>query len=171
MSQSESVNLGFLFGKASCFYSVVPCRPLTPFIFVLPINSDPDADFDLRDALYSDGRFLRSLYDALSEDGVLVVQIGKSPANGEPAGTMGPGRYRTSLIGQLERLGFKSMHIYHEVRVYVFFRFLCAVCQVASLTRDHDRPTAACFILGTIWLPQNQRGVVGNGTRTKLSFR
>lgn len=81
-------------------------------------------------ALYSEGGFLKSLFEALTDDGVLVIQVGPSPDAVDPAEILGSSKNRALLIGHLERLGFVSMHLFHEVGNFRFSK---------SLTRSSNK--------------------------------
>jgi hypothetical protein len=55
------------------------------------------------------------LYNALSDDGVIVLQLGVSPFSDEPDESMTLSRRRAYLISSMERAGFESLHVYDEM--------------------------------------------------------
>ena len=65
--------------------------------------------------LYTNDAYLKALYNALSDDGVIVLQLGISPSNGDPDEAMTLSRRRAYLIESLERAGFESLHVYDEM--------------------------------------------------------
>lgn len=114
---------------------------------ILKCRRDPEDDVEFCDALYNNGKFLSSLRDALSEDGVMVIQVGGSPETDDPAEKLGPNKNRAILIEHLEKLGFQSMHQYDEVRIYSLYFMVCIV----NLTFAMQRRTAGCLYHGIIW--------------------
>lgn len=83
-------------------------------LFYLHTNSDPHDDVEFCDELYNNEQFLRSLFDGLSEDGTVVMQVGESPESGAPAEHLAMHQKRAALIDYFSKFGFKSMHIYGE---------------------------------------------------------
>ena len=65
--------------------------------------------------LYTNDAYLKSLYNALSDDGVIVLQLGLSPFNDDPAESMTLSRRRAYLMSSMERVGFESLHVYDEI--------------------------------------------------------
>jgi spermidine synthase len=79
-------------------------------------GSDPESEVPFAEALYSDDAFMRAFYDSLSDDGILVVQLGAAPQSYTPDGS------RIVLLQRvfLEKLGFESIHAYEDVRYFSF---------------------------------------------------
>ena len=77
---------------------------------------DPQENVEYTTKLYEDDAFIRNLYDSLSTDGVLIMQIGSSPEHIFPYGEMGENNEGSHLIRFIEGSGFKSVHVYDEVR-------------------------------------------------------
>lgn len=75
---------------------------------------DPNDPVDFVDELYSNSFFIESLYNGLTDKGVLVVQLGKSPSINSPADDVGSFKNRASVIETLEALGVETMHSYDE---------------------------------------------------------
>lgn len=67
--------------------------------------------------LYSNDLFMKAFYDSLSEDGILVMQLGQSPehVSANEANTIYKNRLVTTDL--LSRVGFESIHAFEEVRV------------------------------------------------------
>ena len=79
------------------------------------IESDPENEKDFVDVLYSDGPFLRSLERALSNNGVLVSQVGESSTIDSAAEDHSKNRNRAKFFQSLIACGFESVRDYEEV--------------------------------------------------------
>eukprot|EP00541_Cyclophora_tenuis_P005765 CAMPEP_0116542050 /NCGR_PEP_ID=MMETSP0397-20121206/808_1 /TAXON_ID=216820 /ORGANISM="Cyclophora tenuis, Strain ECT3854" /LENGTH=446 /DNA_ID=CAMNT_0004066031 /DNA_START=17 /DNA_END=1357 /DNA_ORIENTATION=- len=97
---------------------------------------DPEDSVEFCDALYNNGVFLQSLYDSLSEDGVLVIQVGGSPEPNAPSETFS-NKNRALLIDHLQKLGFTSMHLYHESHGGLFLPWNYLVVSKSGKARKH----------------------------------
>jgi spermidine synthase len=86
-------------------------------------RSDPESEVPFAKALYSDDTFMRAFYNSLSDDGILVMQLGEAPASHSPDETYSKFKNRAATTRFLEKLGFKSIHTYDEVS-YCFFVLL-----------------------------------------------
>mmetsp|Transcript_12427 Transcript_12427/g.18221 ORF Transcript_12427/g.18221 Transcript_12427/m.18221 type:complete len:859 (-) Transcript_12427:147-2723(-) len=75
---------------------------------------DPNDHNEFSDVLYNNNDYLTSLYNGLSEDGILVAQIGETPGVGSPAEVNTAFKNRSILIEHLSRLGFQTMHVYGQ---------------------------------------------------------
>eukprot|EP00548_Thalassiothrix_antarctica_P004162 CAMPEP_0194146414 /NCGR_PEP_ID=MMETSP0152-20130528/20575_1 /TAXON_ID=1049557 /ORGANISM="Thalassiothrix antarctica, Strain L6-D1" /LENGTH=776 /DNA_ID=CAMNT_0038846929 /DNA_START=377 /DNA_END=2707 /DNA_ORIENTATION=+ len=75
---------------------------------------DPEDDNEFSDALYNNRNYLASLYNSLSEDGILVIQVGQTPTSDGPPELLSTFRNRAILIQHLKELGFKTMHVYGQ---------------------------------------------------------
>jgi hypothetical protein len=58
---------------------------------------------------------MQSFYNSLSDDGVLVMQLGESPDSGDPDEMMSGDKNRVAALNLLETVGFESIHAYTEV--------------------------------------------------------
>lgn len=58
---------------------------------------------------------MQSFYNSLSDDGVLVIQLGESPDWRESDETKSGGFNRVAALNLLEKVGFESIHVYEEV--------------------------------------------------------
>jgi len=65
------------------------------------------------DGLYSDNDFMPSIFEALAEDGIVVLQMGASPAEMEPDEHMSPFKKRSEVISYVAEFA-DSMHMYEE---------------------------------------------------------
>jgi spermidine synthase len=72
------------------------------------------------EALYNNERFARSLHDALTDDGILLIQVGFPPSGGPDM--MTNHKNRAILTTHLEEVGFRNIHIYGEVGINSFHR-------------------------------------------------
>jgi len=95
---------------------------------------DPEDTVEFANVLYKSTLFWQSLYNALTDDGVLVIQLGISPKLVDPPDTVRKER-KVQVIKTLENIGFKSNHAYEEAHCAFEFpwTFLVAcksdVCQ------------------------------------------
>ena len=56
--------------------------------------------------------FIRSLYNGLTVQGILVAQVGAIPEYGDPPDHLSTFYNRAAMLHKLEEVGFKSIHIY-----------------------------------------------------------
>ncbi len=77
-------------------------------------NSDPQDSIPFADILYTDETFIEALYDALSDEGVIVLQLGGAPFSNDPADEFAGSERRASLIQILEDVGFEEMLVYED---------------------------------------------------------
>ena len=77
--------------------------------------SDPQDNVPFAEVLYTNDAYLKSLYNALSDDGIIVLQLGVSPTNSDPDEILSLSRRRAYLVGSMERAGFQSLHVYDEM--------------------------------------------------------
>ena len=81
----------------------------------LALCSDPESKGPFAKSLYGDDTFMRALYNSLSDDGVLVMQLGEAPKSFSPDETYSKFKNRAALMSFLEKVGFQSIHTYEEV--------------------------------------------------------
>jgi len=86
-----------------------------PFDVLIMDALDPQDDVPFAEVLYTNDAYLKSLYNALSDDGVIVLQLGISPKSNDPAESMALSRRRAYLMSSMERVGFESLHVYDEI--------------------------------------------------------
>ena len=75
---------------------------------------DPEDKVEFAQGLYKDQTFWRSLYEALSDDGILVMQLGGSPTNAEFGEQFGAYSNRADLFDTIVKVGFSTLHLYEE---------------------------------------------------------
>lgn len=75
---------------------------------------DPDKMVEIVGNLYKDDTFTSSIFNALSEDGVFVVQLGQTDSLSDPAPETGSGKDKANMMQALKQVGFQSMHVYDE---------------------------------------------------------
>eukprot|EP00985_Skeletonema_marinoi_P018996 scaffold10754_cov96-Skeletonema_marinoi.AAC.1 len=68
---------------------------------------DPNDDHPFAKVLYTDDGYVTSLYDALTEDGILVAQVGEASEIDDPADENGDFENRSTMIKMLDEIGFK----------------------------------------------------------------
>jgi len=85
-----------------------------PFDVIIMDALDPQVQREFADALYNEGPFVYSLWDALSESGVLVAQVGEASTIRSPSGEYSVDRNRLKFIEALAKLGFKAIRDYEE---------------------------------------------------------
>jgi spermidine synthase len=71
---------------------------------------------EFAEALYHGQDFLQSLSNALTENGVLVAQLGPSPNYEQAAEDYSANQLRVKFVQSLGRLGFESMQDFDDVR-------------------------------------------------------
>jgi hypothetical protein len=72
---------------------------------------------DFVDALYDGGHFLQSLPNALSDDGILMAQVGEAPDSVDcSAEDFGIDKGRVKFFESLVNFGFEHVRDYEEVR-------------------------------------------------------
>lgn len=84
----------------------------------LTSRSDPQVQKDFVDALYDGGPFLKSLPNAMANDGILVAQVGAAPKLHSPPEENSLDRNRVNFIRSLVDMGFESIRDYEEVSVH-----------------------------------------------------
>ena len=76
---------------------------------------DPQDTVEFANILYQDLTFWKSVYNAITDDGILVAQLGNSPYNDDGADTSNKNKRRAALIEVLQNVGFQTTHSYEEV--------------------------------------------------------
>lgn len=87
-----------------------------PPVDVIIIDAlDPEDEIEISDELYSDVNFLQSLMNSLSDDGVIVIQVGTAPNILDPKPDIGVYSSREYLFNTFESLpDVASMFVYEE---------------------------------------------------------
>jgi hypothetical protein len=80
------------------------------------IGSDPQVQKDFVDALYDEGPFMQCLPKALSDDGILVAQVGQAPDFSSSAEDFSINKNRVKFFESLVNVGFEHIRDYEEVR-------------------------------------------------------
>ena len=70
---------------------------------------DPNDDIPFAVELYTSDDYIRSLFNALNQDGILVVQVGESPNEDRPADEVGAFSNRAMMKNKLVEVGFKRL--------------------------------------------------------------
>ncbi|KAL9189904.1 hypothetical protein ACHAXT_009579 [Thalassiosira profunda] len=105
-----------------------------PFDAIVMDALDPDDFGPFVDKLYNDTAFVESLYDGLTEKGLLVVQVGSVPYLSDPPDDMSAFYNRAALLHRLEDVGFERIHTYDEGHCHFYspWQFLVAFKDAAS---------------------------------------
>ena len=64
--------------------------------------------------LYNSYDFVETLYNSLSDDGVIIFQLGEAPEYSSPAAQLTSASMRENFIHLLVEIGFESLHIYED---------------------------------------------------------
>lgn len=75
---------------------------------------DPEDQVEFAIALYRNEEFWGSLHEALTDDGILVMQLGESPKVSEYGEHIGIYKNRAALFRTVQKAGFGTFHIYEE---------------------------------------------------------
>jgi len=82
---------------------------------------DPQIQKDFVDALYDEGPFLKSIPNALTDDGIFISQVGESVHMEDPVEQNTDNRNRVKLVKSLSRLGFTTVRSYSDSMQSGFF--------------------------------------------------
>uniref|UniRef100_A0A7S3V6I4 PABS domain-containing protein n=1 Tax=Chaetoceros debilis TaxID=122233 RepID=A0A7S3V6I4_9STRA len=85
-----------------------------PFDVLIMDALDPQDDVPFADILYTNEHFFKTLYNALNDDGLIILQLGASPDVHSPPERISHNRKRAIVMQSFENLGFRSVHVYHE---------------------------------------------------------
>jgi len=85
-----------------------------PFDVIIMDALDPQDNIPFAKALYDNDAFLRSLHSGLSEEGVIVMQLGSSPEFRDPPEDHSFHHNRAKVTELIQKVGFESMHVYEE---------------------------------------------------------
>ena len=58
---------------------------------------------------------MRAFFDSLSDDGILIMQLGQAPKEYAPDEMLSRYKNRATTTKLLAKLGFESIHAYEEV--------------------------------------------------------
>ena len=75
---------------------------------------DPNDGVEFATYLYTDVAYIRSLYNSLTQSGILVAQVGEVPLAISPADEIGVFKNRALMVKLLQEIGFKSINLYEE---------------------------------------------------------
>ena len=89
-------------------------------------------------------QFFLALFEALNDEGILVLQLGVAPYTDEPPDSMMKDYKRDYLSKSLERVGFESIHLYEEAhcdfrgKVDLYFMSWNILCRYSTVVDNHD---------------------------------
>jgi spermidine synthase len=75
---------------------------------------DPQVDIPFSEILYEDEDFIKTLHNSLTDDGVIVFQLGESSSYNDPADEFTNHARRQTFIHLLIEAGFENMFLYEE---------------------------------------------------------
>ena len=81
---------------------------------------DPNDVPEIAEDLYQSADFIGSLYQSLTDDGILTVQLGETPWYTSAPDEVSIFANRAIIIQKLQEVGFKSIHIYEESHSELF---------------------------------------------------
>jgi hypothetical protein len=84
--------------------------------FIEYLRSDPQGLIDFAGALYTDRSFYLSLFKGLSEDGILISQVGEALGIDDPPQEFTVDRHKAGFVRGLIDIGFEGVRDYQEVR-------------------------------------------------------
>jgi len=85
-----------------------------PFDIIVIDALDPEDNVEFAVHLYGDEHFWGTLHEALTEKGILVVQLGMTPHSKDPGEQFGSFINRANLFKTIEAVGFNKTFIYHD---------------------------------------------------------
>ena len=86
-----------------------------PFDVIIMDALDPQDNVPFADALYDNIDFLEALYGGMTDNGVIVMQLGESPGGFvDPSESFGRDEKRAGITRLIQDVGFESIHIYEE---------------------------------------------------------
>jgi hypothetical protein len=88
--------------------------PLTSSLAPALAFRDPESEIPFARALYDNDSFMSALFNALSESGILMMQLGEAADVQEPPESLTKARNRATIRHLLARVGFESLHVYEE---------------------------------------------------------
>jgi len=87
----------------------------TKFDIIIMDALDPQDTIEFAVVLYQNADFWKSLYNSLTDDGILVVQLGKAPELKDPGQANDKLQQNRHIVLQiLQSIGFLSFHSYEE---------------------------------------------------------
>jgi hypothetical protein len=89
---------------------------------------------------------MKTFYNSLSDDGILVMQLGKAPEWDDPDESHSKYKNRAATTSLLERVGFKSIHVYEEVSAF------CLSLHDANSTFSSPCSAFTCYSIVPLWL-------------------
>ena len=89
-------------------------------VIVIDALDPQDINNPFSDVIYSDPKFLTSIYNSLTHDGVMVMQIGAVPEIDDPQEHDSDDKNRPKIYSLMRKLGFESIQVYQEVSIILF---------------------------------------------------
>lgn len=75
---------------------------------------DPQDNIPFTEIIYVDPKFLTSIYNALTDDGILVMQLGPGPDVADPEELSSTNKNRVKVFNLIENLQFEAIQVYEE---------------------------------------------------------
>lgn len=104
---------------------------------------DPEDNVTFAVQLYKDEHLWGTMYEALSENGILVVQLGMTPRSHAYGEHIGLNKNRANLLRTIEAVGFSHMFIYHDFHSDFKFEWsYLAACKSEMCAEEWNRNEA-----------------------------
>eukprot|EP00557_Chaetoceros_sp_GSL56_P012726 CAMPEP_0176481324 /NCGR_PEP_ID=MMETSP0200_2-20121128/2757_1 /TAXON_ID=947934 /ORGANISM="Chaetoceros sp., Strain GSL56" /LENGTH=726 /DNA_ID=CAMNT_0017877517 /DNA_START=207 /DNA_END=2387 /DNA_ORIENTATION=+ len=75
---------------------------------------DPQDNVPFADILYTNEGFIKTLCNALTDNGIIIMQLGESAENLGPPEEISRNSKRSFVMHVFERIGFTNVHVYEE---------------------------------------------------------
>jgi hypothetical protein len=114
-------------------------------------HRNPAAEVAFSDVLYSSGEFVRSIRNALTEDGIFVAQVGAESSLRDAANEFTVKKQEANFIRHLVDSGFVSVKDYSEAHTGLLgiLRFLIAFASIHGRTRWYATEAEVHFAMRT----------------------
>lgn len=128
---------------------------------------DPNVEIEFAKELYTNEDYIQSLYNALTDSGILAIQLGEAPSFKSPADEASDFENRALVMEKMEEVGFRSMHTYTEVCLQLSCILFGCLFSILSLFLFHP------FCTITVTLPirmamDNPRSIQGHRYKKEL---
>ncbi len=122
-----------------------------PFDVMIMDALDPQDNVPFAKILYTDEVFVESLYDALSDDGVMVFQLGGAPYGSDPPDEHTWSARRKDLIKLLEDVGFVDLRIYQDANCGFSDAWVFLIASKSEMSRSQWFMSAADLEVEKHW--------------------
>lgn len=114
-----------------------------PFDVIVMDALDPEDNVTFAVQLYQDKHFWGTMKEALTENGILVVQLGMTPRSAAYGEQFGINKNRASLFQTIEAVGFQHVFIYHDIHSdFKYGWSYLAACKSEACAKEWNRNEA-----------------------------